>query len=193
MTPQEKFICVIANDTLKKADAVIILEGDGLARIEAGAKLFREGWAPCVVISGGINNPPHSIPAKEMRPVLIEAGVSSEAILLEEKSTNTWEQGVEIMKLVQEKKWKSIILVASHYHQYRSYLTFLKAMQVAGITINIMCSPVRNLPWFGGDGEPRRFDLLTGEFERISKYTLQGHMASFEDALVYQEWKEGRV
>ena len=192
MTDQEKFICIISNDRLKKSDAIIILEGDGFNRIAQGAKLFKEGWAPFVIISGGVVNPPHSIPAQDMLSHLIEAGVPENNIILEEKSLNTRDQGVEIMKLANEKKWKRIIIVASHYHQYRAYLTFLKAMRDSGSTLEIINAPARDLLWFSNDEQGMRFDLLKGEFERIHAYAQKGHIASFEDALEYQKWKESQ-
>ena len=190
MTPEQQFFCIIANDSLKKSDAIIILEGDGLMRIPEGARLYKEGWAPVVVISGGISNPPHSIPAKEMLPHLKSAGVPVDAIILEEQSMHTRDQGVEIMKLAKEKNWQSIIIVASHYHQYRAYLTFLKALEESRLILNIISAPVRDLPWFQNDEHGRRIDFLDAEMKRIELYRLNGHIASYEDALKYQEWKE---
>jgi uncharacterized SAM-binding protein YcdF (DUF218 family) len=189
---REKFIVLVSNDTLKKSDAIIILEGDGLNRLSHGAFLFKEHWAPTVVISGGINKPPHSLPAKEMLPELLKFGVAEGSILLEEKSMNTREQAVEIIKLAKDKKWQSIIIVASHYHQYRAYLTFLKGMEEVGLKISIINSPARDLKWFKGDESAggKRADILEKEFEKIEEYSLKGHIASFEDAVEYQKWKE---
>src|SRR5687768_4367052 len=99
MTPRERYLCLIADDTLRHADAVVILEGDGVERIPEGARLYREGWAPLVVISGGLDKPPHSIPASAMRAPLMAAGVPHRAILLEEQSRHTREQAVEIAAL----------------------------------------------------------------------------------------------
>jgi len=36
MTPKDQFICLVANDPLVKADAIVILEGDGMNRIPEG-------------------------------------------------------------------------------------------------------------------------------------------------------------
>jgi uncharacterized SAM-binding protein YcdF (DUF218 family) len=193
MTPLEKFICTTSNDFLRKSDVIIILEGDGFARISEGARLFKEEFAPLVLISGGVNNPPHSYTASEMLPKLIEAGVPRSSTMLEEKSLNTRDQAVNVMELARGLRWKRIIIVASHYHQYRAYLTFLKAMREYNLELEIINSPVRNLPWFSKDDPERRIDLLEKEFERIDKYKHMGHLASFEEALEYQEWKESRV
>ena len=192
MTPKDQFICLIANDALVRADAIIILEGDGLSRISQGARLYKEGWAPLVVISGGVKNPPHSITASEMLPHLIRAGVPEQAVEVEEKSQNTWEQGIVMMKIAKERGWQSVIIVASHYHQYRAFLTFLRAMQEGGQKIVISNAPARDLAWFAEDAQGRRIDLLAGEFDRIEKYRTQGNIASYEDAISYLEWKESQ-
>ncbi len=194
LSEREKFIALVSNDTLKKSDAIVILEGDGFNRISHGAFLFKNGWAPLIVISGGIDKPPHSLPAKVMLPELLKLGIKESSVLLEEKSMNTREQAVEIMKMVKEKNWKSIIIVASHYHQYRAYLTFLKGMKEAGLDILIINSPARDLKWFEDDEKAsgKRVDVLEREFEKIEEYSLKGHIASFEDVILYQIWKEAQ-
>ncbi len=194
MTPKEKFICIVANDRLQKADAIIILEGDALTRIPEGARLYKEGWAPLVVISGGMNNPPHSIPAREMLPHLLAFDVPKEAVVLDEKSQHTWDQATVLTQWAQERGWKKMIIVASHYHQYRAFLTFLKAIRESGQHVVLINAPARELPWFdASDPQGRRADLLEGEFERIEAYRQKGNVASFEEALAYLEWKEKNI
>ena len=57
---------------------------------------------------------------------LINKGIPSKAIVHESLSQNTREQAIEIIKMAKLNGWNKLILVASHYHQYRAYLTFLK-------------------------------------------------------------------
>lgn len=195
LSAQEKYLAVVTNDTLRHADVIVILEGDNLARLPQGAKLYKEGWAPLVVLSGGIEKVDyHSIPSRKMLPHLVALGVPEGTIELEEKSMHTRDQAVEITRIAEERGWKTIIIVASHYHQYRAYLTFLKRLQEEGLDRQIMLinAPTRDLPWFSKDQQGRRIDLLEGEFERIEKYREMGHIASYESALEYQEWKESQ-
>jgi uncharacterized SAM-binding protein YcdF (DUF218 family) len=195
MNPKEKFISIVANQPTEKADAIVILEGDALNRIPHGAELYKEGWAPLVVLSGGIDNPPHSIPSRRMLPHLVAAGVPEASVVIEEKSQHTWGQVGEIAALAKERGWKKIIIVASHYHQYRAYLTFLKGFTDAGLdkSVVLINSPARDLPWFdANDPQGRRADLLEGEFERIEKYYPQGNVASFEEGVNYLQWKESQ-
>jgi len=195
ITDREKFICLVSNDTLQKGDAIILLEGDGLNRIKETARLFKEGYAPIVVISGGMKNPPTSLPASEMKPELVRAGVPQKFIVLEEKSLNTLEQGAEIMKMVKARNWRTIIIIASNFHQYRAYLIFLKAMRDAGIVINMINAPARDLSWFKDERDVggQRINVLENEFEKIDKYTKSGQIASFQNALDYFKWKEKNI
>jgi len=80
-----KLIAIVSNELLKKSNVIICLEGDGYSRIDVAAKLFKEKWAPLVVISGGYNNPPSSIPASDLAKELIKKGVTTKKIILEEK------------------------------------------------------------------------------------------------------------
>jgi uncharacterized SAM-binding protein YcdF (DUF218 family) len=147
--------------------------------------------ADCVVFSGGIDNESYgSFPAEKVLPLLQKLGVPVDAVVLEQKSENTHDQALDMVRLMIEKGWKRIILVASHYHQYRAYLTFLKAVFDAKQSLLVYNAPASDLSWFSDPGWGRRIDLLDREFRKIDDYFRLGHLASFEQALLYQEWKE---
>jgi uncharacterized SAM-binding protein YcdF (DUF218 family) len=194
MTIREQFMALLNNDRIVIADAIIVLEGDGYNRIDKARDLWKGGWAPLVVISGGSDNPSYgSYPSVRMKQRLQKAGVPAKYILLDEQSQNTKEQAEEVMRLAKEKKWKRLILVASHYHQYRAFLTFLKAMQKSRMKLILMNAPSRGLSWFKKTPWGRRIDLLDSEFERINAYRKKGDVASFADAIVYMKWKESKI
>ena len=187
-----KLMAIVSNDCLKKSDAVVCLEGDGYTRIDQAVRIFKQGLAKKIVISGGIDNPPFSIVASKMAKKMAQAGVLKGKIIIEEKSQNTSEQGLEVMKLVQKNKWKRIILVASHFHQTRAFLTFLKAMEDAKMKIQIFNAPARELPWFNKISRKRlsRLQMLEDEFKKIDEYAKKFHLVSIKEAIKYQQWKE---
>ncbi len=188
---QIKLITIVASDPIKKSDAVVCLEGDGYARVSKAANLFREKFAKNIVISGGYNNPPFSLPARYLTKYLVKKGVPYRNIILEENSQNTHEQGREVMKIAKKNKWKRIILIASHFHQLRAYLTFLKAMKDLGLKIQILNAPSRGLPWFRKTSlGSTRLQLLEEEFKKINKYIKKGHLVTISEAINYQKWKE---
>ncbi len=185
---------IISNDIVKKSDAVIWLEGDGLARLDEVVRVYREGLADFIVVSGGVDDSrPVAIPAIELAEALYQKGISRAKVIIEGASQNTFEQGTEVMKIVAQKGWQKIILVASHYHQPRAYLTFLQTMANAGLKIEIYNSPARDLPWFQKIVNKNRKELFENELKKIGEYRAKGHIYPIEDALKYQAWKEKQL
>lgn len=189
MSEREILLNLVFNEPLKKADVIILLEGDGYFRLPHAVDLYKQKWAPKIVVSGGVANKRYgSFPAKDLAPRLVKMGIVQKNIIIENESLHTREQAVNVMALVKKNKWKKIILVASPHHQLRAFLTFLKAMQEDKVKLQIINSPAQNLPWFEKNKWGKRFEWLDMEFEKIKKY--QKHMADFSDAILYQEWKE---
>lgn len=177
---------IVNNDTVKKSDAVICLEGDGLARLPEALRLYQAGLADFVVVSGGVNDPqrPDAIPAQTLAEELYKKDIPKEKVIIEAISQNTFEQGIEVMKIVAERSWQKIILVASQYHQLRAYLTFLQTMKNAGLKIKIYNSPAR---------DRNNKELFEAELKKIDEYRAKGHIYPIEDALKYQAWKENQL
>lgn len=194
MTPREQFLCLLPNTPLEKTDAIVVLEGDGLVRVDEAAHLYKQGWAPVVVLSGGYEKQPnYAVPARNMLPALIERGVPRDVIVLEEVSQHTHDQAVECMKLVKKRGWKKIILVASYYHQYRAFLTFLYAMRESNLSLHLINAPVRDIAWWQHDGRGVRIENLAVELDKIEEYRKRwGHVASYEEGIQYLQWKESQ-
>jgi uncharacterized SAM-binding protein YcdF (DUF218 family) len=194
LSERELFIAVISGDTLVRSDVIVLLEGDGTNRLSYSAELLKNGWAPKICFSGGaINLPYGSYPFEHYRPHLEEYGLSESDFILEETSQHTQQQAEEIVKLAKQHHWKRLLLVASHYHQYRAYLTFLKEVLVQKSDLILISAPARNLSWFSDTGWGKRFELLSQEFEKTEKYMLSGHCATYAEALDYQKWKESQL
>ncbi len=191
MNNKEKFLVLISNERLQKADAIILLEGDGLNRVKPAADLYLQGWADNIIVSGGIYTPDYgSYPSEYLVPELIKNGVPTERIVIERKSKHTREQAEEVLELANSRGWKKIILVASPHHQPRAFLTFLKVMNEKNLKLHIINSPARELSWFEETGWGKRVTLIDSEFEKIEKYMTLGQVATFEEAIEYQKWKE---
>lgn len=191
LTNRERFLVLACNDRLKFSDAIVLLEGDGFNRIEKVVDLWKQGWAPRIIITGGIINEAYgSFPCEQLLPLLIEKGIPETAIITDSKSLNTREQAVNIVAIATAYKYRRLLLVASHYHQFRAYLTFLKEVLVQKSDIELINAPASQLDWFASEPWGQRFNLLDQEFERISIYFSQGHIASYEEAIEYQLWKE---
>lgn len=194
ITDREKILAIVDNDCLSTSDAIILLEGDGFDRFRKAVSLYKQGKAPKIVFSGNITDYDYgSYPFAEVLPRMLEAGVPEEVIIHEDKSLNTREQAVEVVRMAQEQGWKKLILVASHEHQYRAYLTFLREVLDSKSGITLYNAPARNLDWFVDKGWGTRFERLEAEILRIEKYTEMGHLANAQEVIDYQKWKEAQL
>ena len=194
ITDREKILAIVDNDCLSPSDAIILLEGDGFDRFRKAVSLYKQGKAPKIVFSGNITDYDYgSYPFAEVLPRMLEAGVPEEDIIHEDKSLNTREQAVEVVRMAQERGWRKLILVASHEHQYRAYLTFLREVLDSKSGITLYNAPARNLDWFVDKGWGTRFERLEAEIMRIEKYTELGHLANAQEVIDYQKWKEAQL
>lgn len=184
-------MAIVDNDCLKPSDAIILLEGDGFHRFQKAVDLYKKGLGKKIVFSGAIVQKEYgSYPFEEVKPFILNAGVPEEDLIHENKSLQTQQQAVEVVKMAMENGWKRLALVASHEHQYRAYLTFLRQVLDSKSGIILYNAPVRNLDWFVDSGWGMRFDRLKAEIERIEKYSAFGHLANAQEVIEYQKWKE---
>jgi uncharacterized SAM-binding protein YcdF (DUF218 family) len=194
LTEREVFIVLVDNDLIQPSDAIILLEGDGMNRYRHAAELYNKEFSRTIVFSGGIINYEYgSYPFEDIKPFLLKEGIPESSIIHESKSLNTKQQSIEIMNLCKINNWNKIVLVGSHYHQYRAYLTFLKSMYDSQLKINIFNSPARDLKWFSENDWGSRFSCLQKEFDRIDYYSKLGHLATYKEAIEYQKWKEEQL
>jgi uncharacterized SAM-binding protein YcdF (DUF218 family) len=177
-----KLLNLVLKEKILKADAIICLEGDGQNRTKKALELFKNDFAPLIIVSGGYDNPPFSIVAFEMAEYLVKNGATKEKIIIEEISQNTREQAEEVLKIAQQKGFKKIILVASEFHQLRAYLTFLKVAEEFNLKILIINAPA----------EDEHKNLFNKELAKIEGYQKRGDVLEFEKALEYQTWKENQ-
>ena len=194
ITDREKILAIVDNDCLTPSDAIILLEGDGFFRYPEAVSLYKKGVAPKIVFSGNIVDRAYgSYPFSEVLPLMLKEGVPACDIIHEDRSLNTREQAVEVVRMAMERGWKRLVLVASPEHQYRAYLTFLREVLDTKSGLILYNAPVRHLDWFVDAGWGTRLDRLEAEILRIEKYTAMGHLAHAQEVIDYQRWKEQQL
>lgn len=114
---------------LSKSDAIVAISGgDTVARTDEAVLLYKEGWAPQIIFSGAALDPNSPSNARVMADAAEAQDVPRSAIQLEEVSTDTEQNAVDVAKLVQQDGYHQIILVTSPYHQRRASIVFNRAM-----------------------------------------------------------------
>ena len=190
ITDREKVLAIVDNDCLTQSDAAVLLEGDGFFRFQKAVDLYNKSIVSKIVFSGNIVDKDYgSFPYEEVKPFILAGGVPEKDIIHEDKSLHTRQQAVEVVKLAMAKGWKKLALVASHEHQYRAYLTFLREVLDTKSGLILYNAPVRNLNWFVDSGWGQRFSRLEAEFERIERYSAMGHLATADEVIEYQKWQ----
>src|SRR6266508_3102218 len=107
-------------DPLAKADAIVAISGDTGARAETAFALWKQGYAPLLIFSGGSSDPQSVASAELMKRAAVAAGVPANAIAVEGASATTEENAERVAELMKSRGLVSAILVTSPYHQRRA-------------------------------------------------------------------------
>jgi uncharacterized SAM-binding protein YcdF (DUF218 family) len=142
---------------LPKADAGIVL-GAALwndvpspalkERLDLALQLYKAGTVDKLILSGGLDaNGSLKTEAEGMRDYLIAKGISTDKLLLENKSTSTYENLKFSKSIAKQNNLDDLIIITHDYHAARSKeiakkLDF-KAFQVAGTKSKVL-NPVFN-------------------------------------------------
>ncbi|GAB4412113.1 MAG: YdcF family protein [Anaerolineales bacterium] len=90
-----------------------------LSRIQTGVALYKQGYAPRIIVSGGLGQLPPS-EAEAMRRVAVGMGVSPEDILMEDRSHSTLDNIRNSRDIMAAHGWRSVLLVSDPYHMFRA-------------------------------------------------------------------------
>ena len=106
----------------RPSDAIVLLSSgqidadwltpDAAQRVLAALRLYREGYARAIVSSGSQHG--EGLRQAELQAAWLErAGVPSQAIVVENGSTRTYESGIAVKRIMAEHGWKSAVMVTS--------------------------------------------------------------------------------
>jgi uncharacterized SAM-binding protein YcdF (DUF218 family) len=163
----------------EKADCILVLGSHDLRVAERGAELYLQGWAPILAFSGGLGNFTLGMwkepEADQFAKVAMTMGVPAEAIIIENKSTNTGENILFTQKLLREKNIdpSSFIVVQKPYMERRSFATFKKHWPDKKL---IVTSPQISFEEYPNDEIPlgRVINIMIGDLQRIRMYPEKG-------------------
>jgi uncharacterized SAM-binding protein YcdF (DUF218 family) len=122
-------------DSPDRAEAIVVpgagITGPGCAlnqsatrRTMLAAKLFKEGRAPLVVFTGGRSNESSCIVGEAMADWAVELGIPRPAIVVEARSSSTWENAVFTRQLLLPRGVHRILIVTDALHALRCVKVF---------------------------------------------------------------------
>ena len=121
-------------DPLAKSDAIVAISGDTGARAETAIGLWKQGYAPLLIFSGGSSDPESVASAELMKRTAMAAGVPANAIVVEGTSATTEENAQRVAELMKGRGLRSAILVTSPYHQRRAAILFEREFGPASLS-----------------------------------------------------------
>lgn len=168
-------------------DRVPDLSGSGapsenmLPRVVTAVRLQRRLGVP-VLISGGSAYGNRSPEAPVVRRFMIDLGVPSDRILIEDKSRDTIENARFSRNILAQKGFKKPLLVTSAYHMRRS----IEAFRKAGIEVTPVPSSFHTVPgrapvwadWFPDSGALESTSTALREHLGLIYYALAGKGSS---------------
>lgn len=129
---------LVVADPLEKADAALVLAGDGSYRVRAAAHLYRQGWVRKVVLSGpqgpfGVYETEFSV------PVAVSQGIPRSDILPLPNTTRFLDQEAELLvKVAEGQAMRSLYVVTTSYETRRARRVF---QRIAGGRLRVLAYP----------------------------------------------------
>jgi uncharacterized SAM-binding protein YcdF (DUF218 family) len=167
------------NHDLEKADCILVLGSHDTRVAERAAELYLQKWAPLLIFSGGLGRLTEGVwtetEADLFAKIAIDKGVPREAILIENKSTNTGENILFTRQLLRENKIdpESYIVVQKPYMERRSFATFKKHWPDKKL---IVTSPQISFENYPNNQIPAEqvINIMAGDLQRIKVYAEMG-------------------
>ena len=173
------------NHHLEKADCILVLGSHDTRVAERAAELYLQKWAPLLLFSGGLGRLTEGVwtetEADLFAKIAIDKGVPREAILIENKSTNTGENILFTRQLLRENKIdpQSFIVVQKPYMERRSFATFKKHWPDKKLIVTSPQISFENYPNAEIPAE-QVINIMAGDLQRIKVYAEMGFQ-------IYQE------
>jgi len=173
------------NHPLQKVDCILALGSHDLRVANRAADLYLDGYAPLLVVSGGLGNVTKGIwtvpEADQFAAIAQTMGVPTDAILIENQSTNTGENILFTQRLLAEKGLdpQRFIVVQKPYMEKRSYATFKKHWPEKELLVT---SPLISFADYPNDEIPleRVINIMVGDLQRIREYPARGFQVPME-------------
>ena len=170
---------LVQSDKLEKADAIAVFSGDNGPRTERAVELLKEGYADYLILSGGKVYDDVTM-AELMKNHAIKLGVDESKILIDDESATTNENADFTADIIEEKNFKSVIVVTSDYHTRRSKLAMEKALEdtlIDGEKVFVSVTPSKEEKfttkwWTSGNS----VIMVISEYLKLAGYWVKGYI-----------------
>jgi uncharacterized SAM-binding protein YcdF (DUF218 family) len=133
---------LVYEDPLVKADAIVVLSGGNGNRIEAAARLYREGFGEKLLFSG-FRVYPETYSSSLMKTYALKLGVPEANIISSNPHVEVSTRGESLanLELLNVNHIKKFIIVTSAYHTRRTNLIYKNAVSLVGYDVEYIVYP----------------------------------------------------
>jgi uncharacterized SAM-binding protein YcdF (DUF218 family) len=183
-TPIAEYLAqpLLVRPDVDRADAAVVLGGGlfpnnaltpaSLERTLYAVSLHRRGLAPRIIFSGGITREAPRPEGDVMAETAQALGVPGDAIVVERASRTTYENAVEIARLLRERGLRRVLLVTDAAHMYRSQLAF----QRQGVEVLPAPTRTREALRYAPGGHLALFYSVLHEYGALVYYKVRGRI-----------------
>jgi uncharacterized SAM-binding protein YcdF (DUF218 family) len=174
---------LIVQDPLERSDLIVVLAGARAERWLEAVDLYRNGWAPRILLSGGrleeaevqleqmgIRYPRE---AELARDAMVQMKIPSDAIaILSNSLDNTAQEAIAVHRMVEAAGYRRLIVVTSKYHTRRTSFAFSREFRGTPVRVLIRASQYdRAKPdrWWTDRAD---FRYVTSELQKLLVYRL---------------------
>src|SRR5918995_6487111 len=152
-------------DQARPAEAIVVLgtaQYNGWpgpvfqARLDQAITLWREGYAPVLVVTGGKMPGDGYTEAEAALAYLTDAGVPAEAIVTENAASDTWQSMQGVAALLQPRGIDEVLVVSDGFHLFRA------RMMARDVGLQAWGSPAEMSPVRTGGGGGVTFVICVG-------------------------------
>ncbi|MBW2205871.1 MAG: YdcF family protein [Deltaproteobacteria bacterium] len=143
---------LVLKQTPQKSDLIVCLAGGNVERGIGAAEAYHKGFAPRILLT--MEDPPDGYRLLEERglhypesvdllaALLKDLGVPESAIIVNRQPvTTTFEEAHLVRRVVDNKKYRSLILITSPTHTRRAWLTFKKIFEGTPVRVLVLSTP----------------------------------------------------
>jgi uncharacterized SAM-binding protein YcdF (DUF218 family) len=170
-------------DPLQKADAIFVLAGTRIERPLEAVELYKEGYAPLIVLSPGRPEAGEALLRQRgirfpsevelERDALVQLGIPAAAVLATSGYVDNTAQEADLLRsIVAERQWRRVIIVTSKYHTRRAAFAFRRGLDGTGAEVVMRATrydasdPAR---WWRYRSD---FRFATSEWQKLIAYRL---------------------